>query len=89
MRYAIPGVNLFSTFRAMGTKFTKKYITHTLGVERTRAAEWLVTHLFTHNCDLTEAIIAELYSHDEMLWIKYHADEDVAVGLIAHKLRSV
>ena len=53
-----------------------------------RSAMWLANHLLSHDCALTEAIIAELYSHEEMLWIKYHCDGENAVGFIAEKMRS-
>ncbi len=87
VRYAIPGVNLLSTFRAVGTKGWKA-LRRTLGEERKEAAKWMTGHLFTHNCDLVEAIIAELFSYEEMLWMKMHADEEVATTCLAHKLRS-
>lgn len=87
VRYAIPGVNLFSTLRAVGTNGWKRF-KGKLGKERLDAAEWLIGHLFTHDCELVEAIIAELFSEKEMLWVKYHCEADVAIPLIAHKLRS-
>ncbi|WP_444897196.1 hypothetical protein ACJJI5_13390 [Microbulbifer sp. EKSA008] len=60
----------------------------TLGKKRTFAAEWLAQHLISHDCELANAIVAELYSEEEMLWIRTQ-DNDVVAPLLELKLKSV
>ena len=83
---AVPGVGLLETVRAIGKK-AYKAATGTLGVNRKRAATWLARHLITHNCGLAQVIVAELYSFEEMLWIK-DQEMDQVVQLLEKKLAS-
>jgi hypothetical protein len=83
---AMPGLGLLESVRAVGNKAYKAY-SGTLGVKRKRAARWLAWHLITHNCGLAQAIVAELYSFEEMLWIKDQEFKDV-VGLLEDKMKS-
>jgi hypothetical protein len=83
---AVPGVGLLETARAIGKK-AYKAATGTLGVNRKRAATWLARHLITHNCGLAQSIVAELYSFEEMLWIK-DQEMDQVVQLLEKKLAS-
>ncbi|MEK6238686.1 MAG: hypothetical protein N2C14_28535, partial [Planctomycetales bacterium] len=87
--FAVPGVNLFATLHSVGRAGWKKFVTKNKGEQRNRAAGRLVRHHFTHDCGLAEAIIGELYSEQEMLWIKHHCDWDFATQIIAAKLKSV
>lgn len=84
---SIPGVGLLESLRSFG-KMGWKRITGTKGKERRNAAMWMANHLLSHNCELVEAIIAELYSEEEMLWIKYHCDGENATHFIFEKLAS-
>jgi hypothetical protein len=83
---AVPGVGLLETARAIGKK-AYKAAKGTLGVQRKRAATWLARHLITHNCGLAQSIVAELYSFEEMLWIK-DQEMDQVVKLLEDKLAS-
>lgn len=83
---ALPGIGLAETLRAVGKK-AYKAASGTLGVERKRSARWLAKHLITHNCGLAQAIVAELFSFEEMVWIKDQEFDDV-VKLIEGKMKS-
>lgn len=83
---AVPGVGLLESVRAIGKK-AYKAATGTLGVKRHRAARWLALHLITHNCGLAQAIVAELYSFEEMLWIKDQEFTEV-IKLLEDKMKS-
>jgi hypothetical protein len=83
---AVPGLGLLESVRAIGNK-AYKAATGTLGVKRHRAARWLALHLITHNCGLAQAIVAELYSFEEMLWIKDQEFKEV-VKLLEDKMKS-
>jgi hypothetical protein len=83
---AVPGVGLLESARAIGKK-AYKAATGTLGQERNRSARWLAKHLITHNCGLTQAIVAELYSFDEMLWL-LEQDFPTVVRFLEDKLKS-
>lgn len=83
---AIPGVGLLESVRAVGNKAYKAW-SGDLGEKRGRAAKWLAWHLITHNCGLAQAIVAELYSFEEMLWIKDQDFKEVK-NLIADKMKS-
>ncbi len=83
---AVPGIGLAETLRAVGKK-AYKAASGTLGVERSRSARWLAKHLITHNCGLAQAIVAELFSFEEMVWIKDQEFDDV-VKLIEGKMKS-
>jgi hypothetical protein len=83
---AVPGLGLAETLRAVGKK-AYKAASGTLGVERNRSARWLAKHLITHDCAMTQAIVAELFSFEEMVWIKDQEFDDV-VKLIEGKMKS-
>ncbi len=83
---AVPGLGLAETIRAVGKK-AYKAASGNLGVERNRAARWIAKHLITHNCGIAQAIVAELFSFEEMLWIKDQEFDDI-VKLVEGKLKS-
>ena len=83
---AVPGLGLAETLRAVGKK-AYKAASGTLGVERNRSARWMAKHLITHDCALVQAIIAELFSFEEMVWIKDQEFDEV-VKLIEGKMKS-
>lgn len=83
---AVPGLGLAETLRAVGKK-AYKAASGSLGVERNRSARWLARHLITHDCAMTQAIVAELFSFEEMVWIKDQEFDDV-VKLIEGKMKS-
>jgi hypothetical protein len=83
---AVPGLGLVETLRG-GTKNIYKRIAKTLGKERTHSAQMVATHLITHNCAIAQAIVAELYSFEEMLWIK-DQEYDEVVKLLEGKMKS-
>ena len=60
----------------------------TLGVDRTNAATWLTLHLLCANCALGQAIVAALYSTDEMFEMM-HLDGDQVVAKLASKMKSI
>lgn len=62
---------------AMGTK----------GVARGENAVALTHHFVTHNCGLAQAIIAELYSFEEMLWLLTQ-DDDTITPFVMKKMAS-
>jgi hypothetical protein len=82
-----PGVSALEKIRAVGKNLYKRS-RGTLGKNRTFAAEWLARHLITHDCGLAEAIVSELYSPEEMEWLKTQ-DNDVVAPLLAEKMKSV
>jgi hypothetical protein len=59
----------------------------TLGEKRTAMATDLTKHFLTHDCGLAQAIVAELYSFEEMLWLCEQDPQDV-IKLIARKMTS-
>lgn len=59
----------------------------TLGETRTAMAFDLTKHFLTHNCGLAQAIVAELYSFEEMVWL-CEQDPDDVVKLLARKMTS-
>jgi hypothetical protein len=83
---AVPGAALLETMRAVGKKAYKQ-LAGTLGVDRKHAARWLAIHLITHDCALTQAIVAELYSFEEMLLLKTY-DSDKVVPYLEDKMKS-
>ncbi|WP_444931164.1 hypothetical protein ACJJIF_05085 [Microbulbifer sp. SSSA002] len=84
---ATPGVSTAEYMRK-AVKNLYKRSQGTLGEKRTFAAEWLAQHLISHDCELANAIVAELYSQEEMLWIRTQ-DNDVVAPLLELKLKSV
>jgi len=83
---AVPVVGLVESLRAVGNK-AYKMAKGTQGVERKAHARVLAGHLITHDCALAQAIVAELYGFEEMLWLK-DQDYDQVVELLEGKLKS-
>ena len=83
---AVPVLGLGETVRAVGKKL-RKWHSGTLGVQREAHAATLAEHLISHDCALAQAIVAELFSFEEMLWL-LRQDYDVVHKLLAGKLRS-
>lgn len=83
---AVPGLGMLETMRAVGKNLSKR-AAGTLGQDRRNAASWIAQHLITHNCGLVQAIVAELYSFEEMLWIK-DQDSDEVITLLMPKIKS-
>lgn len=73
--------------RSMGKSIYKR-IRGTRGRNRRKAAIWLGDHLITHNCGLAQAIVADLYSYEEMLWMQTLDLKDL-IPLLMNKMRSV
>lgn len=83
----IPGVSLLEGIRAIGKK-GYKYAKGTLGANREAAATWLAHHFLTYDCEVSNAIVAELYgSEDEMIWLR-EQDAEVVVALLMEKMKS-
>jgi hypothetical protein len=68
-------------------RFVYKGLKGTLGKTRTAMATDLTRHLLTHNCGLAQAIVAELYSFEEMTWLLEQPSDEV-VKLLARKMAS-
>jgi hypothetical protein len=83
---AVPIVGTAETVRALGKK-AYKAMSGTLGTNRNNAAGWLACHLITCDCLLVQAIVAELYSAEEMEWLKGQPYEDLT-DYLAAKLKS-
>lgn len=83
----VPGASMLEKSRAIGKNLYKR-ARRTQGQQRTFSAEQLTAHMITCNCDLAEAIVSELFSPEEMAWLKLQ-DNDVAAPLIAEKMKSV
>jgi hypothetical protein len=61
-----------------------------LGKKRTRYAEFLAVHLLTSQCWLADAIVSELYTPGEMIWMKEPARTSAEIApLLADKMKSV
>jgi len=58
------------------------------GEARGKMAYELAVHLVTHNCALAQAIVADLYNYEKMLWM-LDQDTDTITPLLAEKLKSV
>lgn len=84
---SIPLVSLGETVRSIVRKAGKK-INGTLGQEREAHAHTLAKHLITHDCQLAQAIVSELFSDDEEEWIRYQ-DFPIVAGLLMEKFKSV
>ncbi|MES2103402.1 MAG: hypothetical protein V4634_05235 [Pseudomonadota bacterium] len=84
---AIPGVGLLEGIRAIGKK-GYKFASGTLGAKRERAAGHLARHLQQYDCKMVEDIISELYSVEEMQWLKYHTTHKVAKEFLMEKIKS-
>lgn len=83
---AVPGVAILEGVRAV-TKKAYKALSGTLGEHRREASRWLAVHLVTHNCSLAQAIVAQLYSFEE-LRIMETFDSDKVVELLMDKMKS-
>ncbi|MEO1493581.1 MAG: hypothetical protein AAFV19_15615 [Pseudomonadota bacterium] len=59
----------------------------TKGVRRQHMSYILAEHFLTHDCLLTQAIIADLYSPEEMEWMKWQ-DFDTVHALLYRKFKS-
>jgi hypothetical protein len=66
---AVPIVGSAETARS-AVKSLYKRARGTKGQNRRNGAHWLGHHLITHNCGLSQAIVADLYSFEEMLWLQ-------------------
>lgn len=83
---AIPVVGMVETARAVGKNIFKR-IAGTIHEDRRQASLWLGIHLITHNCALAQAIVAELYSFEEMLYLQT-LDSDDLIPLLMEKMKS-
>jgi len=75
-----------TTAYSMGRYLYKKW-KGTLGETRTAMATDLTRHFLSHNCGLAQAIVAELYSFEEMAWLCEQPSQEV-VKLLARKMAS-
>ena len=80
----LPGVGLLSNIYRLGRFAFKK----DRGKKRSFYAHVLTRHLVTHDCALAGAIVAQLYSANEMLLLRMFNSQD-ALPLIARKMKSV
>lgn len=80
---AVPVLGFSETLYAMGRAVFKS----NKGVKRKAMASILAEHLITHNCGLAQAIVADLYSFEEMSWI-LQQDYDDVVTLLFEKMAS-
>lgn len=83
---AVPGLSVAVTLRGATNNIYKR-LRKTIGKERTYSAQMLAIHLIIHNCSITQAIVSELFSFEEMLWIKDQEYDDV-VKLLEGKMKS-
>lgn len=83
---AIAGGGLAEGMRG-AVKGSYKQLRGTKGKHRLYAAQWLAHHFLTHHCELSNAIVAELYSEDEMIWLRQQRAE-VVVPLLMEKMKS-
>jgi hypothetical protein len=84
---AVPGVGLLEGVRSVGKK-GYKWFSGTLGVNRTNAARWLAVHLITHKCEISQAIVTELYSLEECLVLQTF-NSDKLIPYLMDKMKSV
>jgi hypothetical protein len=80
---AVPGVGLGETLYSVGRYLFKS----NRGVVRNEMAGLLAEHLITHNCGLAQAIVAELYSYEQMRWILFQ-DYEAVKFCLAEKMKS-
>jgi hypothetical protein len=83
---AVPVAGLSETAYAIGRNLYKRY-KGTKGVKRTEMAEILAAHFVTHDCALAQAIVADLYTFEQMTWLLRQNYSDVAT-LLAEKMQS-
>ncbi len=74
------------TAYTLGRSFHKRLL-GTRGVERKKHAGDLARHFIQHNCGLAQAIVANLYSYEQMRWLILQ-DYDVVVECLANKMKS-
>ena len=84
---AIPVASEGEMIRAGFRKLYKKF-KGSAGEDRWRAAAWLTRHLFTHNCGLVQAIVAELLSYEEMIYAQT-MKWDKVMPVLKDKVKSV
>ena len=80
-------LSILETARSAGKSLYKR-ARGTRGENRKNAAMWLGTHLISCNCGMAQAIVADLYSFEEMLWLQT-LDLNELVPLLMEKMRSV
>jgi hypothetical protein len=84
---AVPVIGVAESARAVGQKAIKK-LRGTLGANRLAAAEWLACHFLECDCQLTQAIVAELYSVGEMEALKGTDSYQEVAQYLALKMKS-
>ena len=80
----LPGVGLLTNAYRLGRYVFKK----DRGMKRGYYAFVLTRHLITHDCALAGAIVAELFSTQEMLTLRMF-ESDLSEPIIAKKMKSV
>ena len=70
-RAAVTGIGALGVAAHSGARKVKKHLNRTLGHDRADMARKLTEHFITHNCQLCDAVIAELLSEREMETLKY------------------
>lgn len=83
---AIAGGGLAQSLRGLAKGGWKK-LRGTKGKNRRHASQWLTHHFLTHDCELSNAIVSELYSVDEMMWLKTQRPA-IVVDLLMEKMKS-
>ena len=80
----VPGAGIFTNLYRLGRFAFKK----DRGKKRGYYAYVLTRHLITHDCALAGAIVAELFSTNEMLTLRMF-ESNQSSGIIAKKMKSV
>lgn len=78
---AIPVIGMIEVGRAV-LKKRYKLEEGTLGKHRERAAKWLAVHFLQCDCVLSQSIVAELYSDEEMKLLREEEYEEVTKYLV-------
>jgi hypothetical protein len=65
-----------------------KSIRGTRGKTRSAMATDLTKHFLSHNCALVQFIVSELYSFEEMIWLREQEDTKKVVELLMRKMAS-
>ena len=84
---ALPVIGSAEGLRGMINK-TYKWGAGSLGKERQNAAGLLAAHFIQQDCPLSQAIVAELYSVEEMEWMK-NKELDEVKTFLCDKMKSV
>jgi hypothetical protein len=84
---ALPVFGVAESARALGQKAIKKS-RGTLGANRLAAAEWLACHFLECDCQLTQAIVVELYNGSEMEAFKEINSYEEVAQYLAMKMKS-